>query len=229
MFTIGSVGFLTPFLLWGLVILPLLWLLLRAVPPAPLRRRFPGVALLLGLTDEDAQTDRTPWWLLMLRMLAIAAAIIGFAGPVLNPEVRQAGNGPLLVVLDGGWADARDWPRRLERAGHVMAEAGRDGRPVAVIRLTDTPETAAFQTADQWQGRLAALQPAAWAPSGLALWAENLPEGAFDTLWLSDGLDHPGRAALALCAPAGHRHKRAWRGANRLRTAAAVRAAVVDQ
>jgi hypothetical protein len=58
---------------------------------APCRQRrsadgFPGVALLLGLADEDAETDRTPWWLLLLRMLAVAAAIIGFAGPVLNPE-----------------------------------------------------------------------------------------------------------------------------------------------
>ncbi|MEZ5867436.1 MAG: hypothetical protein R3D46_02745 [Defluviimonas denitrificans] len=40
--------------------LPVLWLLLRAVPPAPIRRRFPGVALLLGLADEDVQADRTP-------------------------------------------------------------------------------------------------------------------------------------------------------------------------
>ena len=43
---------------WALVALPILWLLLRAVPPAPIRRRFPGVALLLGLTDEDRRPTR---------------------------------------------------------------------------------------------------------------------------------------------------------------------------
>ena len=83
MFMLGPVGFATPLLLLGLIGLPILWLLLRAVPPAPIRRRFPGVALLLGLQDDDAETDKTPWWLLLLRMLAVAAAILGFAGPIL--------------------------------------------------------------------------------------------------------------------------------------------------
>jgi hypothetical protein len=148
MFTIGPIGFLTPWLLLVLVALPILWFLLRAVPPAPIRRRFPGVALLLGLKDEDAETDKTPWWLLLLRVLAVAAAIIGFAGPVLNPEERQPGSGPLLVVLDGGWAEARDWARRVERAAMVVEEAGREGRTVSVIRLTDLPGEVVFQGAE---------------------------------------------------------------------------------
>ncbi|PTE13973.1 DUF4159 domain-containing protein [Pseudogemmobacter blasticus] len=197
MFTLGPIGFLTPWLLWGLVALPILWLLLRAVPPAPIRRRFPGVALLLGLTDEDSETDKTPWWLLLLRMAAVAAAIAGFAGPVLNPEPKQAGQGPLLVVLDGGWAEARDWPRRVERAAQLVAEAGQDGRPVAVVRLTDAPQDVTFQTADVWAGRVAAMQPQAWAPAALDDWAEKLPADRFDTVWLADGLAHDGREALA--------------------------------
>jgi hypothetical protein len=197
MFTIGPIGFLAPWLLWGLVALPILWILLRAVPPAPIRRRFPGVALLLGLKDDDAETDKTPWWLLLLRMLAVAAVIVGFAGPILNPEAKPAGTGPLLVVLDGGWADARDWPRRVERAGQLVEDAGRDGRTVALIRLTDTPQDVVFQTADAWAGRVAAMEPAPWAPGMMQDWAEKLPADAFDTVWLSDGLAHEGREALA--------------------------------
>src|SRR6056297_3762057 len=103
---LGPIAFTAPWLLLALAALPILWILLRAVPPAPIRRRFPGVALLLGLKDDDTVTDRTPWWLLLLRMLAVAAVILGFAGPVLNPEPRQAGQGPLLILLDGTWADA---------------------------------------------------------------------------------------------------------------------------
>ncbi|MFZ1468568.1 MAG: DUF4159 domain-containing protein [Paracoccaceae bacterium] len=197
MFTIGPIGFLTPVLLSALIVLPILWILLRAVPPAPIRRRFPGVALLLGLRDEDAETDKTPWWLLLLRMAVIAAAIIGFAGPVLNPEGRQVGTGPLLVVLDGGWAEARDWARRVERAGQLIEEAGRDGRTVAVLRLTDAPEVPVFQGAEAWAGRLAGLDPAPYAPTEMAAWADALPQEGFDSVWLSDGLTHPGREALA--------------------------------
>ena len=57
MWMLGPVGFTAPWLLLGLIGLPILWFLLRAVPPAPIRRRFPGVVLLLGLRDEDAQID----------------------------------------------------------------------------------------------------------------------------------------------------------------------------
>jgi len=197
MWMIGPVGFAVPWLLAGLVALPLLWLLLRAVPPAPIRRRFPGVALLLGLQDEEVETHRTPWWLLLLRMLAVAAAIVAFAGPVLNPRTQEAGTGPLLVLMDGTWADARDWPRRLERARAVVEEAGRAGRPVAVARLTDTPQAVTFQTAQEVVSRLPGLEPAPFAPTDLAAWIDRLPDGGFDTLWLSDGLDHPGHGALA--------------------------------
>ena len=190
------IGFAAPLLLLALIVLPILWLLLRAVPPAPIRRRFPGVALLLGLVDEDQQADKTPWWLLLLRMAAVASVIVGFAGPTINPKPVQVGAAPLLIVLDGGWADARDWPGRIERASQVITEAGRAGRPVAVVRLSDVAEPPVFQAADAWAGRLAALKPQAWLPVAMADWAGVLSDQPFDSYWVSDGLDHPGRAAL---------------------------------
>ncbi|TCP62819.1 putative membrane protein (TIGR02226 family) [Rhodovulum bhavnagarense] len=195
MWTLGPIGFSAPLLLWALVALPALWLILRAVPPAPIRRRFPGVALLLGLTDDETQTDKTPWWLLLLRMLAVGALILGFAGPVLNPQDREPGRGPLLVFIDGTWADARDWARRMDRVGAALDEAARDGRPVAVVQATDLPEMGLpFQAAEVWAARLAGLTPAPWSPDPQALndWAEGL-EGGFDTFWVSGGMDYPGR------------------------------------
>lgn len=197
MWMIGPLGFAVPWLLAGLLALPVLWFLLRAVPPAPIRRRFPGVALLLGLSDDQVETDRTLWWLLLLRMLAVAAAIVAFAGPILNPRPQQPGTGPLLVLLDGTWADARDWTRRIERATAAVEEAGRAGRPVAVVRLTDEPQAVVFQTAADVAGGLAAEEPAPFAPADMAVWVQHLPDGGFDSFWLTDGLDHPGRASLA--------------------------------
>jgi hypothetical protein len=195
-FTLGPLGFAAPWLLIALIALPILWLLLRAVPPAPIRRRFPGVALLLGLKDDEAETDKTPWWLLLLRTIAVGALILGFAGPVLNPEDRVAGTGPLLIAVDGGWADARDWPQRQEKVEALIEEAGVEGRTVALIRLTDAPDQVEFQTAEASAGRAAGLQPQAWAPADFAGWSTTLPEGRFETVWLSDGLAHAGREDL---------------------------------
>ena len=81
MLTFGPLGFTAPWLLLGLIVLPILWMLLRAVPPAPIRRRFPGVALLLGLQDEDNEADKTPWWLLLVRMMALALSLSHSASP----------------------------------------------------------------------------------------------------------------------------------------------------
>tara|TARA_R110002074_G_scaffold10912_11_gene40849 strand:- start:1929 stop:4700 length:2772 start_codon:yes stop_codon:yes gene_type:complete len=197
MMVLGGIGFTAPWLLVALLALPILWLILRAVPPAPIRRRFPGVALLLGLNDDETVSDRTPWWLLMLRILAVAAIILGLAGPVLNPEMDQAeGDGPLLIVLDGTWAGAARWPQQSEAIEAQLTRAGRAGRTVGFMVLT-RPDIPAFQSADVWRSRLAGIAPDPWQPSltdidkATRIMAD-LP--AFDTLWFSDGLDFDGRA-----------------------------------
>lgn len=198
MLTLGPLGFATPALLAALVALPVLWWLLRAVPPAPVVRRFPGVALLIGLKDETTETDKTPWWLLLLRALAVAALIIGFAGPVLNPQAARDGTGPLLIALDASWASAADWPQREARVTEVLAEAQRGDRPVAIVALTDPPSgETVFRAADYWSDRVAGLSPAPFTadPDALAGWLDALPDG-FDTYWLTDGLAHDYREAL---------------------------------
>ncbi len=198
MLNLGPLAFTTPWLLLGLLVLPILWLLLRAVPPAPVRRRFPGVVLLLGLQDEDSQSDLTPWWLLLLRLLALAAVIIGLAGPVLNPQKQSAGTGPLLIIADGTWADARDWAARQDRITALLDEAARQGRPAAITTLTDLPiEGLTFQAADVIAQRVPNLRPQPWLPAQdkLNAFADALT-GRFDTYWLSDGLARDTRADL---------------------------------
>ena len=199
MFSIGPLGFLAPWLLLGGLALPILWVLLRAVPPAPIKRRFPGVALLLGLTDDEVHADKTPWWLMLLRMLALAAVIIGFAGPVLNPKAATTSNAPLLIVADGTWADARDWSMRQDRIAGLLEDASRAGRVVSVAVLTDLPVgEMQFLSADVWQTRLADLTPQAWQPTreDVAAWADGFGADGFDTYWLSDGLAREGRETL---------------------------------
>ncbi len=193
MTVLGGIGFTAPWLLLALLALPILWIILRAVPPAPIRRRFPGVALLLGLKDDESVSDRTPWWLLLLRMAAVALIILGLAGPVLNPETDTAeGSGPLLVVLDGSWAGATRWSDQSDAIEAQLTRASRAGRPVAFLDLA-RPEAPVFQAADVWRSRLAGFTPAPWQPdAGLAV---NLIRemDSFDTLWFTDGLDYPGR------------------------------------
>ena len=196
---LAGIGFSAPWLLTALLALPVLWIILRAVPPAPRRWTFPGVSLLLGLKDDEAVSDRTPWWLLLLRMLAAAAIIIGLAGPVLNPNRAETGSGPLLIALDASWAGATHWQDKIDLIDAQLAEAGRAGRPVAVLRLTD-PEPPVFQAADVWRTRLAGVMPSPWVPNGdqivRVVTALSETEEAFDTHWFGDALNYSGRDDL---------------------------------
>ena len=98
--------FASPWVLFALAALPILWWLLRVTPPAPRREVFPAVRLLLGLTATAETPARTPWWLLALRILAAALVIVGLARPVLDAGAALPGTGPVLLVIDNGWAAA---------------------------------------------------------------------------------------------------------------------------
>ncbi len=213
MLSLGALAFLNPWLLVALAALPALWLLLRATPPSPRRLRFPGVRLLLGLIDAERTPERTPWWLLLLRCVIAAAAIIAFAQPVMNPRGQLRGSGPLLLVMDGGWADAPDWTARRERALEVLGQAETAGRPVAFAALA-APANAearlALRPAVAWRAEVEALLPAPWPPDR-AGFARRLAESAEaaeigETVWIADGLGHGGGdaglgAALAALGP----------------------------
>ncbi|MCA8868596.1 MAG: DUF4159 domain-containing protein [Rhodobacteraceae bacterium] len=197
----GTIGFLSPWLLLGLLALPVLWWLLRAVPPAAIRRRFPAVTLLLGLKDPESTPDKTPWWLLLLRMLALALVIVGFAGPILNPEQQRLATGPLLILRDASWASAPDWARRQDKLAEVLAGAERQGRPVAMLALSGPlpkDQPLEFQAAGEWVKNLPASEPMPWEPDyeAVGIWLGSLKETGFETLWMSDGLARDGRGDL---------------------------------
>ena len=197
MSVIYGIGFASPWLLVALLALPVLWFLLRAIPPAPKRQLFPAVTLLLGLGDKETQVDRTPWWLLLLRLLALAAVIIGLAGPVLNPSRPLSSTKPLLLVVDASWAGAARWAEKRNQLQSLLQDAARANRPVALMSLTD-PMPLQFQPADAQARLLAGVMPQPWQPSTQMLnTAARLvtdSNQAFDTLWLSDGLAFAGTA-----------------------------------
>lgn len=200
MLTLGPIAFAAPWLLLALPALPVLWWLLRVTPPAPKRQDFPAIGLLRDLPAPEETPSRTPWWLLLLRLVAAALIIIGLARPVWGPSAAGGGQGPLLIALDDGWAAGADWPDRIAAAEAAVTAAARDGRRVALLLTAPAaqPEgvrATGLMPAEEMRGRLAALRPKPWAPdrdaalAALAAWREQNP-GPFAALWIADGLDH---------------------------------------
>src|SRR5271166_4926629 len=100
---LSGLSFGAPWILAALIVLPAIWWLLRVTPPLPRRVMFPPLRLLLGLSGDEETPARTPWWLLLLRLVAAALVIVALARPVLDSTGSMAGKGPVLLVIDNGW------------------------------------------------------------------------------------------------------------------------------
>ncbi len=206
--------FTAPLLLIALAALPVLWWLLRVTPPAPKTQSFPAIGLLLGLRADQPTSSRTPWWLLLLRLVAAALVIVGLAGPILDAATGLHGSGPVLLVIDDGWASAPDWSTRMRVAEQVLDRADRAGRP-AVLLTTARTETDAAPAATpvmpvpELRTRLAALHPKPWPTDRAAAAAALAKIQAGDVIYLADGLATPSdpvfARALAAIAPVDER------------------------
>ena len=166
--------FASPWVLLALAALPLLWWLLRITPPSPHTVSFPAIRLLFGLTAPEETPARTPWWLLLLRMVAAALVILGLARPVLDAGASLAGSGPLVLVVDDGWAAAPDWSRRMAAASGVLDRAERAGREVVLLSTAPSetaaaPVASAAMAAVEMRPRLAALRPKPWPVDRVAI------------------------------------------------------------
>ena len=93
MLTFGAFTFIAPFALLGLVALPALWWLLRVIPPAPRRVRFPAIKLIIPLVNPEQSAAKSPLWLTLLRLALVTLVILGAAHPMLNADNRWTGKG----------------------------------------------------------------------------------------------------------------------------------------
>ncbi len=185
-----------PWVLLGLLALPLLWWLIRVTPPAPRSEIFPAIRFLLGLNATEETPARTPPWLLALRLAAAGLVVVALARPVLDAGTALAGKGPVLLAIDNGWAAADDWAQRKQAAGALLDRAERAGRKAAL--LATAPDSgggpvavsATMPVADL-RARLAAMQPQPWpsdraaATQALQAWRDNA--GA-SVVYVADGL-----------------------------------------
>jgi hypothetical protein len=188
---LGSLAFAQPLLLAALVVLPAIWLLLRVIPPSPKRRFFPPIRLLLGLKEEEKTSARMPWWLLALRMVIATLLILAMSGPVLQPIPGAGRDGPLLLVVDDGFAAAPGWPRTVDAVERVLVSARREDRPVLLLRTAGTERGVELvaTTAPDASADLERRGPASWSVDRTAALQAlaDLQELPAAVWWFADG------------------------------------------
>src|SRR5438034_434382 len=187
-------SFAQPLLLLGLLSLPVLWWLLRVMPPRPRRMEFPPSRLLLAISPKEQNPLRTPWWLTALRLLAAPLVILAAAAPIWNPQTGLAGSSaPLVILLDDGWSAAASWYTRIKAADELIANADSDRRGVALVPLSEPARDITLMPAGTARVALRQLAPKPYSIERV----ESLPlierflkaTGNCEIAWLSDGVD----------------------------------------
>jgi hypothetical protein len=187
-------GFAQPLVLLGLLSLPVLWWLLRLIPPQPRRINFPPTRLLFDIAPKEETPQRTPWWLTLLRLACAALVIIAAAGPLWNPPVATStAKAPLALLIDDGFPAAGTWDTRMRTAEDLIARADADNRGVALISLSEPNRDVSFETPAAARVRLKQIRPKPHA----VIRADALPAlGQFlaatpdvELMWLTDSVD----------------------------------------
>ncbi|MDR3520846.1 MAG: DUF4159 domain-containing protein [Acidocella sp.] len=193
--------FTAPLVLLGVAVLPVLYLLFRLTPPAAKRVMFPPLALLRGLPVHQRTPQHMPLWLLLLRLAAALLMILGLAGPIWHPPAAIPGSGPILLVIDNGWASAADWPTRQAAAQRLIAAAKLQNRGIAILATAPKPgnQTAGLPdvlNATQAAQAISNLAPQPWPTSRQALVSllQSAPESS--RVYIADGITGPGFAAF---------------------------------
>jgi Domain of unknown function (DUF4159)/Aerotolerance regulator N-terminal len=191
-----ALTFTTPVALAALLLLPLIWWLLRFTPPKPQSIRFPPLRLLLGLINTPEQPDKTPLWLMLLRMAIAALIILGVSHPSFAPNlVAVDGKQPVLIVVDDTWASARDWSERQSILKEVVNSARDAGVTVSIATTAPSKQVADIipRNADATIDLITALVPKALPADRPALLTKLKvlfeKTATLRVVWLSDGLD----------------------------------------
>ena len=201
MLSLGIISFATPWALAAAAALPLVWLLLRLTPPTVRQINFPAIRLLFDLDPTKRSAAHTPPWLLILRIAILTLALLGLADPILN--LRQGDNsGPLILVVDNGWASATAWEERGTALREILEAADRRNQPAVLVTTapTSTMDVQPLQMmpAREVLAQAGQIKPQPWSTDRAAT-AKRLADLKVDgaaVTWLSDGVDAPGTKEL---------------------------------
>ncbi len=186
---INTLTFGTPLALWALLALPIIWWLLRSIPPRPQEIAFPPLRILMKLREKENTPDKMPWWLLLLRLALAALIILAVSHPFQqHTHNLSEKNGPLLLVIDDGWAAAKDWRKRQDAGLGLLAES--TGQ---VIYITGTayPQSLQAENTTDAEKHLRALLPFALPTDRMKTLAavKSLSPAPKQIAWLADNLD----------------------------------------
>lgn len=186
-------SFASPLLLLGLLSLPIIWWLLRTSPPSPHKEPFPPLRFLPKPINQQEKASHTPWWLLLLRFTIAALIIIALARPTWNQKpIILSRSQPLALIIDNGWASAKEWKKRISLAQTLLTQAEKQQKDIYFLATAENDDSNKGPfPAKVVKQHLMHLQPRPWPVNrihALQKLIEINKGKPLDIAYLSDGL-----------------------------------------
>lgn len=195
--SMGPIGFAAPWALLGLAALPLLWRLMKTTPPKPRQEKFPPMHIISRISSQDKTPHQMPLWHRQMRLAMAAAVVIGLAQPELNPDAAFEGEGPVMLVIDNGWASARNWPDRIKEMDRLIDRAAEENRPVMLLPTAPSKDGSPVSLIgpldpEEARKKMTDLSPQSWpvdreAARGVISSLQST--GNSPVIWISNSID----------------------------------------
>ncbi len=128
-----NLGFMYPNALWALSVIPIVYLVVKSLPPKPKTFDFSTFYLIQRINNNLTEKKSCPLWLLLLRLLLIIFIIIYFAKPFLNNSKINKKIDNYVVYADMEWSTAANWEKYKSTLMDIMLEAEKLNRNFYLI------------------------------------------------------------------------------------------------
>ena len=160
---INIIGFSNYYALLGLALTPVIWIIVKSLPPVPKSFNFSSFFLLEKIDHDNSKNKKTPLWLVLFRTFLFILIVFFFSKPFLKNENSITGEKyeKYIIVADIGWSIAKDWDKFKEIVLAIGKEAEKNKKKIVFFhsKLVSYKEARIFNTSDYLNNYLENISP----------------------------------------------------------------------
>ena len=157
------IGFSNIYALFGLMIAPLIWIIVKSFPPIPKNYNFSSLYLLQNINYNSSKNDKTPLWLLIFRLFFFILIVLFFSKPhIKNSESLNTKKfDKYVIIADIGWSMANDWIKFKKIVSNISKEAERNNKNIIFYHssLKNYKNAVTFKSSESITAYLKNLSP----------------------------------------------------------------------
>ena len=130
---INTLAFTNYYALLGLLALPLIFLIIKSLPPSPKKMFFSSFYLINKLEKTSVTKNNIPFWLLIYRIILITLIVLFFSKPYLNSTAKTSDADAIksyVIIADIGWSMSKEWEKFKKIVNAISNEAEKKNKEI---------------------------------------------------------------------------------------------------